>query len=124
MLFINSGNQDTIKMIGIEVASDEYERERGLMYRRSMADSLGMLFVFNEEEPQSFWMKNTSISLDIIYVNKEYQIVTIQKYTQPYSYLSIPSYKPAMYVVETNAGFYDRYKIEIGDRIYYRLGLG
>jgi uncharacterized membrane protein (UPF0127 family) len=86
-----------------------------------MADSLGMLFVFNKEEQQSFWMRNTYFSLDIIYVNKQYEIVTIQKYTQPFSDLSIPSYEPAMYVVETNAGFCDRYKIKDGDKIFYRL---
>ncbi len=123
LFFISSENIDTIKAIDIEVASDDYKRTQGLMYRRSMADSLGMLFIFEKEEPQSFWMRNTYISLDIIYVNKQYEIVTIQKYTQPFSEFGIPSYKPAMYVVETIAGFCDKYKIKEGDKVYYRLGL-
>ena len=119
LFFIKGVSNDTLKKIDIEVAADDYERTLGLMYRRSMADSLGMLFIFDEEEPQSFWMRNTYIALDIIYVNKEFEIITIQKYTQPLTDWGIPSHKPAMYVVETNVGFCDKHKIKEGDKINY-----
>ena len=72
-----------------------------------MPDSVGMLFVFDLEKPQSFWMRNTGFSLDIIYVNNKLEIVSIQKYTHPFSEVSIPSKAPAMYVVEVNAGYCD-----------------
>ena len=121
LFFIKRENQDTLVQIDIEIASDDYDRAQGLMYRRSMADSVGMLFIFDKEEPQSFWMRNTHISLDILYINKQYEIVTIQKYTQPLSDVGIPSFNPAMYVIETKAGFCDKNKIKEGDRIYYRL---
>jgi hypothetical protein len=64
-------------------------------------------------------MKNTFISLDIIYINSQKEIVSIQKYTQPKTTYSIPSEKPAMYVLEVNAGFTDKYRIAAGDKITY-----
>ncbi len=74
-----------------------------------MPDSVGMLFVFEGQEPQSFWVKNTYISLDMIYINENDEIVTIQQYTEPFSRRSYPSYKEAKYVAEVVAGFCDRY---------------
>lgn len=123
LFFISKEHEHTIKQIDIEVASNDFERSMGLMYRRSMGDSLGMLFIFDKEEPQSFWMHNTYISLDIIYVNRQFEIVTIYKYTQPLTDRVYPSHKPAMYVVETRAGFCDEYEINEGDRIKYQLVL-
>ena len=85
-----------------------------------MPDSRGMLFIFNNESKQSFWMKNTKMSLDILYVSAGREIVDIYKHTMPYSTSPIPSGKPAMYVVELTAGFCDRYGIEKGDRIAFK----
>ena len=121
LFFIGKINKDTIKKIHIEVAENEQERTQGLMWRYSMADSLGMLFLFEKEKPQSFWMRNTYISLDIIFANEKFEIVTIQKYTQPLSDFPIPSDFPAKYVVETNSGFCDAHKIKVGDVLKFSL---
>lgn len=107
--------------IDIEIADEEPERMRGLMDRFTLPDNAGMLFIFPEEELRSFWMKNTYISLDIIYINKNKEIVSIQKYTQPQTTSSIPSELPAMYVLEVNAGFADKYKLQVGDKIDYSI---
>lgn len=105
--------------IDIEIADDELERMRGLMDRLILPEFAGMLFIFEKDEPRSFWMKNTFISLDIIYINSNKEIVSIQKYTQPKTTSSIPSEKPAMYVLEVNAGFTDKYGISPGDKIEF-----
>jgi uncharacterized membrane protein (UPF0127 family) len=112
-------NQQQIKSIAIEIADNEGERQQGLMYRTAMEDTQGMLFVFPTSEPQSFWMKNTLISLDLLFVNEAMEIVTIQKYAQPKSESSLPSGKPAKYVIEVNAGFCDRYGIKEGDTVKF-----
>ncbi len=117
---LNARNQ-TIVNIEIEVADEEAERMRGLMDRISMPENAGMLFIFEEEEQRSFWMKNTFISLDIIYINANKEIVSIQKYTQPKTTTAIPSDAPAKYVLEVNAGFADKFVISAGDKIDFNL---
>jgi uncharacterized protein len=91
------------------------------MYRKSMPDSCGMLFIFEEMQPLSFWMKNTHISLDILYLDNDYRIVSIAKNATPFSEVSIPSGKDAMYVIEVNAGFCEKNKIKEGIKISYTL---
>jgi uncharacterized protein len=113
-------NSSPIK-IDIEIADDEAERMRGLMDRFKLPDSAGMFFIFPDEIPRSFWMKNTYISLDIIYINADKEIVSIQKYTQPQTTTSIPSEKPAKYVLEVNAGFTDKMNINPGDKIEFNF---
>ncbi len=110
---------DSVKTIDIEIADNNRERAQGMMYRSSMDYNKGMLFVFDYEELQSFWMKNTKMSLDIIYVNANMEIVSIYKHTPPYSETNIPSMKPAMYVVETAAGFCDRFDVKEGQVIQF-----
>ena len=109
--------QDFIAGIDIELAQDDSQRQLGLMYRDTLADNQGMLFLFDSEEARSFWMKNTILSLDMVFVNARNEIVTIHKYTTPYSEESYQSTKPAKYVLEVNAGFTDKRKISVGDRI-------
>lgn len=106
-----------VASIDIEIAETPAEQQQGLMNRPSMEEMQGMLFIFNREFPQSFWMKNTIISLDIIYVNAQKQIVSIAKDAQPYSTESLPSAAPAQYVVEVIAGFTDKYELKPGDRV-------
>lgn len=118
--FIKNNNKDTLAKINIEIAEKPETREQGLMYRKSMDELNGMLFIFENSEPQNFWMRNTIIPLDIIYVNENNEIVTIQQNAVPYSEQSIPSYKNAMYVVEVNAGFCGKYIIKAGDLISYK----
>lgn len=117
--FLNGKTNKVITTLEIEVADDYAEREQGLMYRDSMAENNGMLFLMEAEEPQTFWMKNTIISLDIIYADAEKRIVSISKNCKPYSLDQIPSVKPASYVVEVNAGYTAQYGIKVGDMISF-----
>ncbi len=117
--FLNGKTNKVITQINIEVADDDAEREQGLMYRDTMAENNGMLFLMETEEPQTFWMKNTIISLDIIYVDSNKRIVSISRNCKPYSLDQIPSAKPALYVVEVIAGYTAKYGIKTGDMISF-----
>ena len=109
-----------ITRIVIELAESPEEQAQGLMYRRSLPDRGGMLFVDPEESMRSFWMKNTALSLDILFVDANGEIVNIAKRTTPFSEDFITSTGPAQYVVEVRAGFTDRYGITENDRISWR----
>jgi len=119
-LTFQSADGKYISMIDIEIADDDNKRTTGLMDRISMEEKQGMLFLFPYESIQSFWMKNTVISLDIIFVNRNNEIVTIHKDTTPFDTSSYPSTKPASQVVEVIAGYTDLYNINIGDKIVWR----
>jgi len=106
-----------IVKINIEVADDEASRQQGLMNRSFMSNEQGMLFIFDKQEPQAFWMRNTIISLDIIYVNTQKEIVSIVEDAAPFSDRSLPSKGPAIYVVEVNGGFCAQHGIASGDKI-------
>lgn len=112
-------NDSIISEIKIEIVQNIHDRAQGLMYRKQMNQNEGMLFIFETSELQSFWMKNTFISLDIIYVDENLNIVTIQKYTTPFSENPIPSTKAAMYVVEVLAGYSDTFQLREGDKIQF-----
>lgn len=119
--FLEENSSDTLVHIAIEVADDDQQRSQGMMYRSSMEDSTGMLFVFERPKAQSFWMKNVKIPLDIMYVGADSTIFMIYKSVMPYSEKSIPSEKEALYVVEVSGGFSNRHNIEEGDRITFEL---
>jgi len=108
-----------IRKIDVEIAENEADRQKGLMFRPFLSDSVGMLFIFETLEPQGFWMKNTMISLDIIYVDENKKIISIQKRAKPYSEDSLPSFGNVQYVVEVNGGYCDKYGIEVGDTIVF-----
>ena len=108
-----------IRTLDIELAENDYERETGLMYRTSMEEKQGMLFIFPTEKPQSFYMRNTLIPLDIIYIDDDYKIVSFQKNAEPLNENSLPSGEPAKYVLEINAGLSDRWKLTVGDSISF-----
>lgn len=125
LVFSDSLNNQKIK-IDLEIADNEYERQLGLMNRKEMKENQGMLFIFSEEKFQSFWMLNTFISLDMIFVNSEKKIVTIHKNTTPLAQKSYPSSAPSQYVVEVIAGFTDKHNIQVGDKINWmgtKIGL-
>lgn len=117
----------TLKVkIDLEIADNDYERALGLMNRKDMNENQGMLFIFPRQDYQSFWMRNTLISLDMLFVNDQKKIVTIHKNTKILSETSYPSSAPSIYVVETLAGFTDRHSIQVGDKIDWmgtRIGL-
>lgn len=103
--------------IDLEIADNDYERQLGLMNRKEMKENEGMIFIFPKQDYQSFWMRNTLISLDMIFVNDQKKIVTIHKNTKTLSDQSYPSTAPSMYVVEVLAGFTDKHNIQVGDKI-------
>ncbi|GMU87551.1 MAG: hypothetical protein AMXMBFR48_27920 [Ignavibacteriales bacterium] len=106
--------------IDIEIADSEYEQALGLMYRTSMEELQGMLFIFPAEEIRSFWMMNTLISLDMLFLDANGKVVTIHRNTKTESEQSYRSTKPAKYVLEVVAGFCDKYGITEGDRMSYK----
>ncbi len=119
--FVSAKDKKVIKKIDVEIADNDAKRSRGLMFRKTMEDTQGMLFVFVVSELQSFWMKNTVLSLDIMFVNENKEIVKIHKSTTPFSEKSLPSEKKSMYVVEVVAGFSDKYGVKEGDKIDFKI---
>lgn len=105
---------DQVRKIDIEYARTEKEITDGMMFRRNVPDTQGMLFVFPNEEPRSFWMKNTLVSLDLIFINADQEIVSIQEKAAPKDRSSLPSEKPAKYVLEVIGGFCETYDIGPG----------
>jgi uncharacterized protein len=118
LTFADSLGNAKIK-IDLEIADNEYERQLGLMNRKSIGENQGMLFIFPYEKMQSFWMRNTLIPLDILFINKDKEIITIHKNTKTLSTQSYPSTEPALYVVEVVGGFTDRHNIVVGDKIFW-----
>ncbi|MGS2727858.1 DUF192 domain-containing protein [Psychroserpens sp. BH13MA-6] len=108
-----------IANLAIEIADNAYETQTGLMYRKHMANNHGMLFIFPDSDNRSFYMKNTEIPLDIIYISEKKTIVSIQKNAQPFDETSLPSEGPAKYVLEVNAGLSDQWKLTKGDYISF-----
>jgi hypothetical protein len=119
-LTFQNSNGEFISTIDIEFAENDYQRSEGLMYRTDMKENQGMLFIFPYERMQSFWMKSTVLSLDMIFINSDLEIVTIHKNTVPYDESSYRSTAPAQYVLETLAGYTDKYNIKVGDRVVFR----
>ncbi|WP_434052085.1 MAG: DUF192 domain-containing protein [Roseibium sp.] len=101
----------------VEVAVTAPERSRGLMFREEMAADHGMLFIFEQEGDRYFWMKNTPLPLDIIYIDAAGKIVSIAADTTPFSEQTIPSAAPAKYVLELNAGTSAELGIGVGDTV-------
>lgn len=96
---------DSITTLRVALAQTEQEISTGLMDVRTMAADEGMLFIFGSEEPRSFWMANTPLSLDMFFVDSEFRIRRIHANTTPLSHQSYTSDAPVRYVIETNAGY-------------------
>lgn len=112
-------SDSVIVKVDIEIANSDYEIQTGLMYRSSMKKNQGMLFVFSDETPRSFYMKNTQFPLDIIFINSNHKIVSFQENAKPFNEASLPSRYPAKYVLELNAGMVNEWAIKVGDSISY-----
>ena len=117
---ITNRNDKSIVSIDIEIADDDSKREIGMMGRPSMDEHQGMLFVFEEEQMASFWMKNCILSLDMIFINKLGEVVTICKNTTPFSEQTYPATAMTLFVLEVNAGFTEKYGIKEGDKIIWK----
>ena len=110
-----------IASFDIEIADDEFERQTGLMNRHTMDNKHGMLFIFDKEDYRYFYMKNTYIPLDLIYLDKEGKIVSFQLNAKPLDESSLPSNIPAQYVLEINAGLAESYGLQVNDRMTYEM---
>jgi uncharacterized membrane protein (UPF0127 family) len=104
----------------IEIADTPEKRAKGLMFRNHLPEMAGMLFLFDEAGPRSFWMKNTFISLDILYINADKSVVQIYENTQVKSTQSLICEKPALYVLELNGGTCEKLGVKEGDKIEYQ----
>lgn len=106
--------------IKVEIVKTEEERALGLMFRHSLKEDSGMLFIFEVEDYQSFWMKNCFFPLDIIFLDKNGKIVDIKENFLPCQEDPCPSYQSrekAKYVLEVNAGFSKKNNIKIGQKL-------
>jgi uncharacterized protein len=101
----------------VEIANDEASRERGLMDRRYMAADRGMLFEFDRDAPEAFWMKNTYIPLDMIFIARSGLVTRIVANAEPLSERVIPSGGPCAAVLELNGGTAAAIALKVGDKI-------
>lgn len=102
----------------VEIAKTVAQRREGLMYRESLEKNRGMLFIFDKEANYSFWMKDTLISLDIIWINQNNEVVFIQENAEPCREENCPNIDPkkeAKYVLEINGGLAKEINIKVGD---------
>ncbi len=107
--------------IGVAVADEANERNEGLMDVNSLPEDKGMLFIFEKQQELSFWMANTPLPLDIIFVNKDKQIVRIHHSTPPFTEKNFSSDKPALYAIETNGGFSVAHDIQEGMSVNFQM---
>ncbi|HNR68401.1 MAG TPA: DUF192 domain-containing protein [bacterium] len=114
--FLNASG-DSIARIDIEIADSENKIILGLMFRRSMREDQGMLFIFAEEDYRGFWMKNTYFSLDMLFIDSQGIIRNIHRNTLPLSENVYPSEVPVQYVLEVVAGYANRHLIQPGFRV-------
>jgi uncharacterized protein len=105
--------------VRVEIARTDPERARGLMNRASLAEDAGMLFLFDESEEHGFWMKNTLIPLDMIFIDEEGRVVGIVERAEPRSERSRTVGRPSRYVLEVNGGWSKAHGVAAGDRVRF-----
>ncbi|RMB56889.1 DUF192 domain-containing protein [Dokdonia sinensis] len=118
-LSLYKSDSTKIRTIDIEIADNDYERETGLMHRASMETHQGMLFIFPDMAQRGFYMKNTLISLDIIYIDDKGRIVSFVEQAKPLKETTLPSQVPAQYVLELNGGLAEEWVLEVGDYVVW-----
>jgi len=114
VILTNASGQETA--VRVELARTRAQRERGLMFRRELAPDAGMLFIFPDESFHRFWMKNTWIPLELIFLNSQKEIVGIVARARPESLDQLSVDRPARFVLEVNAGFSEAQGLAAGDR--------
>lgn len=103
----------------IEVATTREEQALGLMFRRSLPENAGMLFLYEQPQPAAMWMKNTLIPLDMVFIAPDGSVLRIETNTEPFSTAVIPSEGTVSAVLELNAGQADRIGLKRGDKVVY-----
>ncbi len=114
-----SRDNEVYLTLDIEIADTDSSRNRGLMQRDGLPEDSGMWFIFDQETEQGFWMANTRLALDLIFVRADGTVQSIAKYIQPMRTETIPSNGPAQYVLEVEAGYSDSKGILEGDNIAF-----
>jgi uncharacterized membrane protein (UPF0127 family) len=104
-------------VFNVEVARSDSERRRGLMFRTNLAEDGGMLFDFGETRDVAMWMKNTFISLDMLFIDQDGKIVGIEKRAVPKSEAILAAPEPVRYVLEINGGISDKFSLNVGDKV-------
>ena len=110
-----------VHVFSVELADNDVERERGLMFRKSLPEGQGMLFDFGTERDVTMWMKNTLIPLDMIFIRADGQIARIAENTKPMSTRIIPSGQPVLAVLEVAGGTAEKLGIAAGDRVAHAM---
>ena len=119
-LCIHTLSGDVIRF-QVELANSAEARATGLMHRNELAKDEGMLFDFEQQRPIAMWMKNTPLSLDILFIGETGRIQRIAKDTEPFSLTRIPSGRPARAVLEVLAGSSERLNIKVGDQVAHPI---
>jgi uncharacterized membrane protein (UPF0127 family) len=120
-----AAGQDTLEIVSssgvhafsVELATNDAERSRGLMFRKELPEGHGMLFDFQTEQPVAFWMHNTYISLDMVFISGDGRVLRIAENAQPLSDGLIPSGGPVRAVLEVIAGTARKFGITTGDHV-------
>ena len=118
-LTIHTGNGS--HKISIEIADEPNEQTRGLMFRREMDQNHGMLFIYKDDQIRTMWMKNTYLSLDMLFIKADGTVKHLHKNAEPFSEEIISSREPVRAVLELVAGTIDRLNIQNGDRVTHRF---
>jgi uncharacterized protein len=105
--------------VAVELARSDEERTRGLMYRRELAPEAGMLFFFSENEERAFWMKNTLIPLDMVFIDDGGRVVGLVERAEPLTTSPRDPGVPSRYVLEVNGGWAARHGVRPGDRVEF-----
>jgi len=127
LVYASQPSSETIRVsigehtVDVEIAQTDLERARGLMFRQSMPDDRGMLFVFEDSATRSFWMKNTFIPLSIAYLGTDKRIINIHDMTPNNSEKTYRSTAPAIYALEVNVGWFSKRGIGPGAKVEFTL---
>jgi len=117
-------SKNGVHAFAVELAVNDEQRAKGLMFRKELPEGQGMLFDFQTEQPVSFWMKNTYVSLDMIFIQADGRILSIAENTQPLSERPVPSGGPVRFVLEVVAGTTRKLGIRPGDRVAHPIFTG
>ncbi len=107
-------------VIYLEVMSSLFQTARGMMCRLKMASGFGMWFIEQTQKPQHFWMKNTNIPLDMVFINEDFMVVGVIENAEPMSLESRGVLEPSRYVLELNAGDAAKYNLKFGSRVKFK----
>ena len=113
-----------VHAFAVEMATTDAERSQGLMYRKELPEGQGMLFDFQRDQEVGFWMKNTYIPLDMIFIRSDGRIMRIAEHTEPLSEKIVPSNSPVRGVLEVIAGTARKLGIAVGDRVAHPIFTG